>query len=347
MISQFSSILTALLLGQLAVFSQRDIRVVKEDFDGDGQIEELVLNQYLGKVEQAILTYESGTKKCTLQVKHQEKQPSLLNTVPLCDDLLLPKYKGITQGIDSLVFNLPASKRLDPTMGWLLDVHSSKVKLDSHTYFASFARFKPKIKKTYYEAPQPHRLLVKGKLVKKINQLHGKCDTTFKSWISFDANRLNDAKQITKYNLKPDWPQLIDSMGTINIFKTGHSVYLETDTAHQIVFVSDGVLYENLQKLEWESIQQVGQYKRYFLVLTHPYPAVENKLFLIDSKKGFILEFRKDVLMDFTNYYHNIESFMVMEDELFLFLRESPQYNDDIKEKSIPFVLILESMKKI
>ena len=82
-------------------------------------------------------------------------------------------------------------------------------------------------------------------------------------------------------------------------------------------------------------------------MLCHPYPGVENKLFLIDSKKGYVLEFRKDIICDFENYYYNIESFDVMEDELFLFLRESPEFDDDIKEKSIPFVLINESLKTI
>jgi hypothetical protein len=50
--------------------------------------------------------------------------------------------------------------------------------------------------------------------------------------------------------------------------------------------------------------------------------------------------------MDYENYYHNIESFEMMEDELFLFIRESPQF-DEIKEKSIPFILIKESIKAI
>jgi hypothetical protein len=132
----------------------------------------------------------------------------------------------------------------------------------------------------------------------------------------------------------------------MSINKTGHSVYLEKDTAHQVIFVTDGVLFQNLQKLEWESIQQVQPYKNYFLILTHPYPAIANKLFLVDYKKGYVFEFRSDVLMDYDNYYHNIESFEMMEDELFLFIRESPQF-DEIKEKSIPFILIKESIKAI
>ncbi len=341
------SLLVILLTCFQIIFGQRDLKVVKQDFDGDGTIEELVINSYLGKIDFAILTYENGAKKCTLDVMPQEQHPSLINTVPMCDDLLKPQYKKITQFIDSIIFNIPASKTLDPTLGWVLDVYSSKKELNDHPYFQSYARFKPKIKKTYFEAPENHRLLVKGELVKKINQLHGKSDSTYKSWIVFDANKLTEAKQITRYNLHPDWPQFVDSIGPIKIYKTGHSVFMETDTAHQVFFVSDGVLFENLQKLEWESIQQVGIYKKYFLVLCHPYPGVENKLFLIDSKKGYILEFRKDVLCDFENYYYNIESFDVMEDELFLFLRESPEFDDDIKEKSIPFVLINESLKTI
>jgi hypothetical protein len=36
-----------------------------------------------------------------------------------------------------------------------------------------------------------------------------------------------------------------------------------------------------------------------------------------------------------------------MEDELFLFLRESPEFDDDIKEFNFPFVLIMQSLKQI
>lgn len=336
----------SLLLLFLNCFAQRDIEVIQRDFDGDGSKEELIINSYLGVVDFAVLKYNNGAKQCTLNVKPQEKHPSLINTVPMCDDLLKPEFKKITQGIDSFLFKMPASKTLDPTLGWLLDVYSSKKEIKDNKYFSSYAKFKPKIKPTYYQAPDPHRLLVKGKLVQKINQLHGKTDTTYKSWITFNANKLTEAKQITKYNLHPDWPEFVDSIGPIKIYKTGHTVFMETDTAHQVFFVSDGVLFQNIQKLDWESIQQVGKYKRYFLILTHPYPGVENKLFLVDSKKGFILEFNNKTIMDHENYYYNIESFDVMEDDLFLFLRESPEF-DDIKEVSIPFVLIQESMKQI
>ena len=175
--------------------------------------------------------------------------------------------------------------------------------------------------------------------------MHEKCDTTIKSWITFDADQINRARQITEYDLDPSWPQFIDSVKSIEIHKTGHSVFLETDTTHQVIFVSDGVLFENLQKLAWESIQQVGFYKKYYLVLTHPYPGIENKLFLIDAKKGVIFEFKKEVLYDFKKNYFNIESFEVMEDELFFFLRKSPDFNYKIKEKSISLILIENSIK--
>jgi hypothetical protein len=325
--------------------AQRDIKVITEDFNGDGTDEELIIHNYLGKVDYAVITYEQGSKKCTLDISPNIETPTLINTVPLCNDLLLPKYRTLTQGVDKYIFNVPATKKIDPTMGWILDVYATKKQLKDNKYFSSYARFKPKTQRTYYQPPVPHRLLVKGKLVKRINKKHHKADSTMKSWIVLNANKLVEARQITKYNLEPYWPQLVDSMGSINIFKTGHSVYIETDTAHQIVFVSEGVLYNNIQKINWESIQQVGKYKNYILVLTHPYPAIENKLFLIDTKKGRVLEFKKSSVLDFDNYYRFIESFEVIEDELFLFLKETPN-DTEVQEKSIPFILIKESMKE-
>ena len=94
----------------------------------------MVINSYLGEIDFAILTYEKGTKKCTLDIKPQGKHPSLINTIPLCDDLLKPEYKAITQFIDSIIFDIPASKTLDPTLGWLLDVYSSKKTIENHKF---------------------------------------------------------------------------------------------------------------------------------------------------------------------------------------------------------------------
>lgn len=336
--------LTLFLCLPLFTFSQRDTKIIQEDFSGDGNLEELRIHSYLGKIDFVEVTYENGTKKCTLDVSPNIESPTLINTVPLCDDLLLPQYKSLTQGIDKYIFNVPATKSVDPTLGWILDVYATKKNLKNHPYFESYSRFKPKIKKTYYTAPIPHRLLVKGKLVRKINRKHHKADTTRKSWILLDANRFTTARQISEYNLEPDWPQLVDSMGSINIFKTGHSVYIETDTAHQVVFVSDGVLYNNIQKISWESIQQVGKYKNYILVLTHPYPAIENKLFMIDTKKGRVFEFKKNIVTKYDDYFRYIESFEVMEDELFLFLKESPT-SKSVEEKTIPFILLKESLE--
>jgi hypothetical protein len=106
-------------------------------------------------------------------------------------------------------------------------------------------------------------------------------------------------------------------------------------------------LFQNLQKLTWESIQQVGRYKTYYLILTHPYPGIQNKLFLIDPQKGVMFEFKQGVICDLENDYINIESFEIMEDEIFLFIRKSPDFDYKIKEKSIPLVLIEKSLKTL
>ena len=67
--------------------------------------------------------------------KPQINHPSLINTVPICDELLAPQYKKITQFVDSIIFKTPASKTLDPTLGWLLDVYSSKKEMTDKRYF--------------------------------------------------------------------------------------------------------------------------------------------------------------------------------------------------------------------
>lgn len=335
-------ILTFIISSSIA---QREINVIQKDFDDDGLEEELIIHTYLDEVDYAVIKYEQGSKKCTLNVSPKINTPTLINTVPLCDDLLMPKYKKLAKNINKYIFKTPAIKNIDPSMEWLLDIYSTRKVLKSNKYFFSYAYFKPKIQPTEYNSPSSHRLLVKHDLSKFINKSHKKNDTTKKSWVVFDADKLEEARQITEQNLVPYWPQLIDSIGCTNIFKTGHSIFKETDTTHQIIFVSEGVLYNNIQKINWESIQQVGKYKNYIFVLTHPFPAIENKLFMIDPKKGILMEFKKDVILDYKNYFLFIESFEIIEDELFLYLKENPE-KKEVTEKSIPLILIRESIKE-
>ena len=67
----------------------------------------------------------------------------------------------------------------------------------------------------------------------------------------------------------------------------------------------------------------------------------------MDPLKGIVFEFKKDVLYDFENYFLNIESFDVMEDELFLFIRKSPDFDYKIKEKRISLLLVSKSVNSI
>ena len=61
------------------------------------------------------------------------------------------------------------------------------------------------------------------------------------------------------------------------------------------------------------------------------------------SSKGRVFEFKKNMITNYDDYYRYIESFEVMEDELFLFLKESPT-SDSVEEKSLPFILLKESL---
>jgi len=340
------TILYILILSNLLALAQQDIEIIKEDFDNDGLKEELLIYHYLDNVDYAVITYENGSKKCTLNVSPNISAPTLINMVPLCDEFLLPKYQKLADAIYGYIFKTTMTRTKTSTLEWILDVYKTKQSISNNKYFVSYAMFKPKIQPILYTDPSSSRVIIEGELAKRINSSHKKTDSTKKSWCIFDAEKLVEARQITKFNLNSDWPQFIDSIRNGRIYKTGHSIYIETDSTHQIIFVSDGVLYDNIQKIAWESIQQISTYEDYILVLTHPYPAIENKLFLIDRKKGEILEFKKESLMDFPNDFRFIESFEVIEDELFLFLKETPNYAE-VKEKSIPFILIKKSIESI
>ena len=102
-------ILTFIISSSVA---QREINVIQKDFDDDGLEEELIIHTYLDEVDYAIIKYEQGSKKCTLNVNPKINTPTLINTVPLCDDLLMPKYKKLAKNINIYVYVLLLTKML-------------------------------------------------------------------------------------------------------------------------------------------------------------------------------------------------------------------------------------------
>lgn len=325
-------------------FAQKETKKIQEDFDGDGKTEELIIHKYLGEVNKAVLTYEDGAKQFTFDLSINPNQYTLLNTIPICDELTTSKYKTLLDNVEKYIFKEPTSKKPNSTFQWLIDVYGSKKTNQNHNYFESQSQFSPIINSTKYIKPSSQKMIVTGQLAYEFNSKFNKNDSVKTSWLTFNATPLSNARQVSEYNINPDWPQLIDSVNGFKVYKTGHSVFMENDSSHQILFVSDGLLYENIQKLKWESIQQVGKYKDFFLVLTHPYPAIENKLFMINPKTGDLFEFKKTAITDYENYFRYIESFEVMEDELYLFLKESPSALE-VKEKSFPFIALKESLE--
>lgn len=341
-----NNLLLLLLTFHVFIQAQQNIEVINEDLDGDGSTEELIIYNYLGAIDYAILSYQQGSKRCTLDISPNIDYPSLLNIVPVCDELLSPENKKLRHAIEQYIFKMPEVKNPCPSFSWLLNIYETKEKVENSKYFNSIAWFKPNLQEKLFEMPSSSRFEVRGNLLNKINIQFNKADSIKSSWITFNGEALNKARQISKFKLESDWPQLVDSLNQKNIYKTGHSVYLQSDSSHQVIFVTDGVSYQNIQKISWESIQQVGVYKKKILILTHPYPAIENKLFLIDLNNNSVLEFKKEALLDYENSFRFIESFEVIEDELFLFLKTSPSATE-VKEKSIPFILINKNASQL
>lgn len=331
------AILTLLVFKALTICSQRESKQIHKDFNDDGLFEEISIYFYLGEIDYAILSISEGAHRCTLDFSPNQIKPSLVNPVPICSELLKPDNSSILDSLEKYLFQIDYSVKPKPAAEWLKNAYFSKQILENHAYFSNcLINNSREIKGPY---TNPGNYYFKSSST-EMNNLHHKNDSSSISWILFNGKSLSSASQLSSLNLSPDWPQIQDSIGNLKIYKTPHSVFLESDSSHQVLFVTDGPLFNNLQKLRWESIKQVKKYRDYIFVLTHPYPAIENKLYMIDLKNNILFEFKSNQFdNDELRYIDNIE---IMEDELYFFMKETPS-SLDISENSIPLILLRKS----
>jgi hypothetical protein len=337
---------TALLMFlSCCIFAQTAPKIFTKDFNEDGTNDDLVVNYFLGMLDYAIYTDGLTKTQYKFIFQRQETKHGIVKVTPIPMYFRTEKGEKALPKIDSLIFNITLTKKVDNSLIWLLDNYSSK-SISSSKYFSYQSSYEPSWNATNPEMPNNYRIKIEDTTLLyamyKSQQLK---DTSSAAYISYLGKFQTRAISLTKSDINIIYPLTLDSTANFKLYQSAHGVFIKKDSMYSWVFVSDGGLYNNIQKLEWESIQQVSTYKDFVVVLNQPYPAIQNNIYIVDWKRGRTFEIKHDYIFASDPAYHFIDNFEIIENQLYLFVKNRPS-SEEFKQISIDLTPITEEMGK-
>jgi hypothetical protein len=340
------SILLVLLLSCTFAFAQGDSKHYNFDFNEDSIADELVVNYFIGTLDFASFTDGATKKQYKLLYQRQENKQSMIKITPIPLYFLSEKGERALPKIDSLLFSIPLTKKADQSLLWLLDNYLTKTK-SSNKYFSSHCTFQSAWLKEKPILPANYRLMMSDSmLVKALYKTQQITDSASSTYITYLGKFHASAISLNRNDVNAVYPIKTEIPKKFTLYQSAHGIYIKKDSMYAWIFVSDGALYNNIQKLEWESIIDIKTYNDYVIVLNQPYPAIQNSIFIVDWKRGKMVELnRENILSAYPNLRY-MESIEVTENYLYIFAKNKPS-SDDLREIKIDLRLVLEEMLKL
>jgi len=335
----------AFLFLNLSAFGQNAPQFYTRDFNEDGSNDDLIVNYFLGTLDYAIYTDGLTKTQYKFQFQRQETKHGIVKVTPIPAYFRTEKGEKALPKIDSLIFKIPLTKNVDHSLIWLLDNYITKEKSTSK-FFSQQSSFQPTWTPNKPEMPNNYRIKTDDTtLLFQMYKSQYLKDTNSSAYITYLGKYQTRAISMTKSDVNIIYPLTLDSTPTFKLYQSAHGVFIKKDSLYSWVFVSDGGLYNNIQKLEWESIQQVATYKDFIIVLNQPYPAIKNNMYIVDWKRGKTFEFKREFLFESASEYNYIDNFEVIENQIFLFVKSRPSA-EDYKQISIDLTPIAEEIGK-
>ncbi|MCX6182064.1 MAG: hypothetical protein NT150_09075 [Bacteroidetes bacterium] len=333
------------LLSFVAI-AQDDTKKYAFDFNEDGTPDELIVTYFIGMLDYASYTDGATKVQYRLPFQRQETKHSLIKVTPIPAYFMNPAGEKALPKIDSLMFSIPTTNKAELSMLWLLDNYITKTTL-TNKYFSSYSTFQPTWVKQKPRLPKNYRLLISDTLLLKgLYDAHHVKDTNLNAYVTYLGKYHTSAISLDRNDVNAVYPIRLDSAKNFQLFQSAHGIYIKKDSLYSWVFVSDGALYNNIQKLEWESIIDVKTYHDYIIVLNQPYPAIQNNLFIVDWKRGKIVELNRQFLLSKYPDVRYMENIQVTEDYLIIFAKNKPS-SYDLHEIKIDLREVLEEMMKL
>lgn len=342
-------------------FSQKDKKqdnVFYLELDDVVPVDTVEVHDFMGKAE--MLNIRTFDDQCNIFLTVPVLHKSLLFTSSTCNQLVSDYVKRKTPLLDSLInfsdFN--PSMQIPSHLQWLFQAYknhkiindkyvisTSKVELKSMP-FKEFNSLKETIPQFIYNSEYDELF---GE-IPKLNLTNGS-----QSAIFYNPLPLTKAIDVRTFDLNPTYPVKVDSISTPHekntFYYTGHSVLMKTermkDTTVKVLFVSDGVLWQNIQKLEYLSILKIKVFQNYVVILGESGTNATNYIYVVNYQTGKIYQINTFLFIpakDDDKRY--IVDFDIMEDELFTFVKTAPIY-DDLEETRVDFVELLKVLEKL
>ncbi len=329
-----------------SALAQNDTKHFSADFNGDSIADELTVNYFIGTLDFAVYTDGATKTQYKLLYQREETKNSLVKVTPLPVYFINSVGEKALAQIDSLVFSVPLTKKADQSLLWLLDNYISKTNLNN-TYFSAYNNFQPAWLKQKPELPKNYRLLISDTLLLKgLYDSHQIKDSSSNAYVTYLGKYHSSAISLNRNDINTVYPITLENAKNFVLYQSAHGLFIKKDSMYSWIFISDGALYNNIQKLEWESILDVKTYHDYVIVLNQPYPAIQNNLFIVDWKRGKIVELNRKFLLGAYPDVRYIEHIQVTEDYLYIFAKNKPS-SEDLREIKIDLRVVLEEMMKL
>jgi hypothetical protein len=269
------------------------------------------------------LEFIASGQSCRINVGTPLLHQSMIFFSNTCDDFILnPKVVALKDSLIRKKEGVPEleESKITPHVNWLLQARANTTDLND-----SIVLRKLKFKKTSY----PYNVFFKKE---ESFETHLFKTDSANFLVSFDASKLKDAVDLRTFELHPEYPKFIDSTDFGAIFINGHSVVeietAENDTLYNVLFVSDET-WQNVQRLKYLSILKVDPFQEFVFILGDAGKEMTNHLFVVDRSKNIVYQINPDLyLLEDEPFVRYIADFEMMEEEIFIFLKTAPSYND-------------------
>lgn len=298
------------------------VSYIYEEVDGKGSLDTIIIENLLG--EPINIEFIASGEACKIQVSQPLLSKSLIDFTNTCSDFVKTPIANAIK--DSILKREPVDmdkglNNFPPHLSWLINAKENTKQLDDSIVLRM-------LKSNVITQDYKHFF----KQEKGINNQLIIIDTS-EYLISYDPKELYTAIDLRKLELHPEYPKFIDSTDFGAVFHTGHSV-LEIDTSKgdtvlNILFVSDGEIWQNVQQLKYISILKVEPFQEFIFILGDAGANMTNHVFVVNRNTGNVFQINpnfyipKDV-----NYKRYVSDFAMIEEEFYLFMKTAPSYSD-------------------
>lgn len=268
------TLLITIFLVPVIIFGQNHKRIIK-DFNKDGYKDTLE-SYYDGGtgVQSTDIRLINGKTKEIFELNNTWGTNEITYTILIPPELVQLSNKPFLEAIKKAL-SLPARRNFtDASLQWIISANINQKKLSDNSYYDLLIKTPPQWISGKIELPNHYYIDVSGDTLEILNGYNSESN---EGWLVYFAG-------LHYLNESGDSLLLVDASPTYKVFRTSHGVVVTKGNLHTWVFVSDVGLTGGLEKIWWESINNVTLIDKYIVLQVIGW--YRNPIFIIDVEKG-------------------------------------------------------------